>query len=87
MGWGTQPLRIQWCFFNRCNFQVEWVKVIVIQTKYATIPFNPANLLILSTCRPSGALGYLVHAACYKHIAPLGLNTSTAPKSGALLSS
>ena len=27
------------------------------------------------TCRPSGALGYLVHAACYKHAAPLGLNT------------
>ena len=29
-----------------------------------------------STCRPSG-LWCLVHAACYKHVAPLGLNTST----------
>ncbi len=27
------------------------------------------------TCRPSEALGYLVYAACYKHAAPLGLNT------------
>ena len=26
------------------------------------------------TCRPAGALGYLVYAACYKHAAPLGLN-------------
>ena len=26
------------------------------------------------TCRPSGALRYLVYAACYKHAAPLGLN-------------
>ena len=28
----------------------------------------------LFTCRPSGALGCLVYAACYKHAAPLGLN-------------
>ena len=28
------------------------------------------------TCRPSEALGYLVYAACYKHVAPLGLNAS-----------
>ena len=28
----------------------------------------------LFTCRPSGALVYLVYAACYKHAAPLGLN-------------
>ena len=28
------------------------------------------------TCRPSGALGCLVHAACYKHVAPLGLNAA-----------
>ena len=26
------------------------------------------------TCRPSGALRCLVYAACYKHVAPLGLN-------------
>ena len=26
------------------------------------------------TCRPSGALGYLVYAVFYKHAAPLGLN-------------
>ena len=30
----------------------------------------------LFTCRPSGALGYLVYAACYKHVAPLGLNAA-----------
>ena len=28
------------------------------------------------TCRPSGALGYLVYAACYKHVAPLGLSAA-----------
>ena len=28
------------------------------------------------TCRPSGALGYLVYCACYKHVAPLGLNAA-----------
>ena len=28
------------------------------------------------TCRPSGALRCLVHAACYKHIAPLGLSAA-----------
>ena len=28
----------------------------------------------LFTCRPSGALVYLVYAAFYKHVAPLGLN-------------
>ena len=31
---------------------------------------------VLYTCRPSGALGYLVHVACYKHAAPLGLNAA-----------
>ena len=30
-----------------------------------------------ATCRPSGALGCLVYATCYKHAALLGLNTST----------
>ena len=28
------------------------------------------------TCRPSGALGYLVYAVFYKHAAPLGLNAA-----------
>ena len=28
------------------------------------------------TCRPSGALGYLVYCVFYKHVAPLGLNAS-----------
>ena len=28
------------------------------------------------TCRPAGALGYLVYAACYKPVAPLGLNAA-----------
>ena len=28
------------------------------------------------TCRSSGALRCLVHAACYKHIAPLGVNAA-----------
>ena len=28
------------------------------------------------TCRPSGALGYLVYAAFYKHAAPLGLKAA-----------
>ena len=31
------------------------------------------------TCRPSGALGYLVHVACYKHAAPLGLKQAPVP--------
>ena len=31
------------------------------------------------TCRPAGALGYLRYPVCYKHAAPLGLNTSTLP--------
>ena len=30
----------------------------------------------LFTCRPSGALGYLVYCVCYKHVAPLGLNAA-----------
>ena len=29
-----------------------------------------------TTCRPSGALGYLVYAVFYKHAAPLGLNAA-----------
>ena len=36
-------------------------------------------LRILCTCRPSGALGYLVHVACYKHAAPLGLKQAPVP--------
>ena len=31
------------------------------------------------TCRPSGALGYLVYAVFYKHAAPLGLNDPLPP--------
>ena len=34
---------------------------------------------VLYTCRPSGALGYLVHVACYKHAAPLGLKQAPVP--------
>ena len=49
-GWGTQPLRIQLCFFVRYGSNVSplW-----------------------------GPLGYLVYAACYKHVAPLGLKIAT----------
>ena len=32
-----------------------------------------------STCRPAGALGYLVVPYLYKHAAPLGLNASLSP--------
>ena len=34
------------------------------------------------TCRPSGALGYLVHAAFYKHVAPLGLSAAKIARHG-----
>ena len=44
---------------------------------------DPAHLSILSlliqtnrTCRPAGALGYLVYCVFYKHVAPLGLNAA-----------
>ena len=30
--------------------------------------------VVLFTCRPSGALGYLLCGVFYKHVAPLGLN-------------
>ena len=41
----------------------------------------------LFTCRPSGALGYLVYAACYKHVAPLGLNAANAAQFAARIPS
>ena len=35
------------------------------------------------TCRPSGALGYLVYPVRYKHVAPLGLSAKTGkPENG-----
>ena len=44
-------------------------------TSFAHVPiFVPP--VFRFTCRPSGALGYLVYAAFYKHAAPLGLKAA-----------
>ena len=57
-GWGTQPLRIQLAFPASLRSCVKFS---------SRIPYHAI------TCRPSGALVYLVYAAFYKHAAPLGL--------------
>ena len=42
--------------------------------------FSAMNLSRLAlTCRPARALGYLRYPVCYKHAAPLGLNTAASP--------
>ena len=63
MGWVTQPLRIQSRFSLRPLRRCVFALNILHVLRYHMSPL--------------WGLGYLVYAACYKHVAPLGLNTST----------
>ena len=72
-GWVTQPLRIQ---LRLLTFQFSCLPVD-LSPLWGFVVFGACR--VLYTCRPSGALGYLVHVACYKHAAPLGLKQAPVP--------
>ena len=64
-GWGPQPLRVS---------TTRYLRFVALN-----IPSVLRITYYVITCRPAGALGCLVHVACYKHVAPLGLNTAASP--------
>ena len=74
-------------FFRRCrekacifHFSIAFSKTSVGATLVvARLYWGNWLSDLLYTCRPSGALGCLVHAACYKHAAPLGLTAEPNP--------